>query len=164
MSSPWLSNQSSTGASLASFSDFCPILKIPPLSTLVIATCLPRRQVYKKVIKFSLFVNVHICIMTSELDPSHKHKQSLQMYGRHQMRPYTTANVMNDELETTADQQHQELTFFHARTEKKSLTWVGIKPTTFGLDHRCSTDCIKRTDWSRSWEFQDKSAQTQAKY
>ena len=43
------------------------------------------------------------------------------MYDRHQVRPYTTVNVMNDELETIADQQYQELT--HPRTEKKSLTW-----------------------------------------
>ena len=48
------------------------------------------------------------------------------MYDRHQVRPYTTVNVMNDELETIADQQHQELT--HPRTEKKSLTWWESNP------------------------------------
>ena len=47
-------------------------------------------------------------------------------YDRHQVRPYTTVNVMNNEYETIADQQHQDLT--HSRTEKKSLTWWESNP------------------------------------
>ena len=39
------------------------------------------------------------------------------------------------------------------------LTWVGIEPTTSGLDHRCSIDWATRPDRSRPWEFEDKSAQ-----
>ena len=43
-------------------------------------------------------------------------QQRVDRYDRHQVRPYTTVNVMNDESEAIADQQHQELT--HLRTEK----------------------------------------------
>ena len=63
---------------------------------------------------------------------------------------YTTVNVIIDELETIADQRHQGLTQGH---RKKSLTWVGIVPTTSGLDHLCSTDRDTRPDGSRPWEF-----------
>ena len=37
--------------------------------------------------------------------------------------------------------------------QRKTLTRVGIEPTTFGLDHRCSTDGATRSDGSRSWEL-----------
>ena len=36
---------------------------------------------------------------------------------------------------------------------RKTLTRVGIEPTTFGFDHRCSTDWATRSDWSRSGEM-----------
>ena len=42
------------------------------------------------------------------------------------------------------------------KNREKSLTSVGIEPTTFGLDHRCSTDRAARPDGSRPWEFEDK--------
>ena len=61
---------------------------------------------------------------------------AVYIYGRNQMRPKTTVNVM-DRLGTFAGQQHQDLS---PKCREKSLTWVGIKPTTSGLDHRCSTD------------------------
>ena len=35
--------------------------------------------------------------------------------------------------------------------QRKTLTRVGIEPTTFGLDHRCSTDWATRSDRSRPW-------------
>ena len=41
------------------------------------------------------------------------------MYGSHQVRPYTTVNVMNNELETIPDQQHEELTYSPNDREKK---------------------------------------------
>ena len=37
--------------------------------------------------------------------------------------------------------------------QRKTLTRVGIEPTTFGFDHRCSTDWATRSDGSRSWEL-----------
>ena len=37
--------------------------------------------------------------------------------------------------------------------QRKALTGVGIESTTFGLDHRCSTDWATRSDGSRSWEL-----------
>ena len=37
--------------------------------------------------------------------------------------------------------------------QRKTLTRVGIEPTTFGLDHRCSTDWATRSDGSRPWEL-----------
>ena len=37
--------------------------------------------------------------------------------------------------------------------KRKTLTRVGIEPTTFGLDHCCSTDCTTRSDGSRPWEL-----------
>ena len=44
------------------------------------------------------------------------------------------------------------------KDREKSLTQVGIEPTTSRLDHRCSTDWATRPDGSRPWEFEDKSA------
>ena len=37
--------------------------------------------------------------------------------------------------------------------QRKTLTRVGFEPTTFGFDHRCSTDWATRSDGSRSWEM-----------
>ena len=37
--------------------------------------------------------------------------------------------------------------------QRLTLTRVGIEPTTFGFDHRCSTDWATRSDRSRSWEM-----------
>ena len=37
--------------------------------------------------------------------------------------------------------------------QRKTLTRVGNEPTTFGFDHRCSTDWATRSDGSRSWEM-----------
>ena len=37
--------------------------------------------------------------------------------------------------------------------QRKTLTRVGIEPTTFGLDHRCSTDWATSSDGSRPWEL-----------
>ena len=37
--------------------------------------------------------------------------------------------------------------------QRKTLTRVGIEPTTFGLDLRCSTDRATRSDGSRPWEL-----------
>ena len=37
--------------------------------------------------------------------------------------------------------------------QRKTLTRVGIEPTTFGFDHRCSIDWATRSDGSRSWEM-----------
>ena len=61
---------------------------------------------------------------------------SVYIYGRDQMRPNTTVNVM-DRLGTFAGQQHYDLS---PKYRGKSLTWVGIEPTTSGLDYRCSSD------------------------
>ena len=36
--------------------------------------------------------------------------------------------------------------------QRKTLTRVGIEPTTFGLDLRRSTDSATRSDGSRPWE------------
>ena len=36
--------------------------------------------------------------------------------------------------------------------QRKTLTRVGIEPTTFGLDLRRSTDWATRSDGSRPWE------------
>ena len=47
------------------------------------------------------------------------------------MRPYTTVDMM-DKLGTFAGQQHQDLS---PKYREKSLTWVGIEPTT-SRDHR----------------------------
>ena len=45
-------------------------------------------------------------------------------YGRNQLRPNTTVNVIDDGLRILADQQHQDLFFVrHPRTEK-NLTQV----------------------------------------
>ena len=60
--------------------------------------------------------------------------------GRKQVRPNTTVDMM-DKLSTFAGQQHQDLS---PKYREKSLTWVGIEPTTSGLDHRCSTDSATR--------------------
>ena len=69
--------------------------------------------------------------------------------GGNQVRPNTTVDMM-DKLGTFAGQQHQDLS---PKYREKSLTWVGIEPTTSGLDHRCSTDWATRPDGSRPWEF-----------
>ena len=37
--------------------------------------------------------------------------------------------------------------------KRKTLIRVGIEPTTFGLDHRCSTERATRSDSSRPWEL-----------
>ena len=37
--------------------------------------------------------------------------------------------------------------------QRKTLTRVGIEPTTFRLDYRCSTDGATRSDGSKLWEF-----------
>ena len=37
--------------------------------------------------------------------------------------------------------------------QRKTLTRVGIEPTTFGLDYCCSTDLAARSDGSRPWEL-----------
>ena len=37
--------------------------------------------------------------------------------------------------------------------QRKTLTRVGIEPTTFGLDLRCSTDWATRSHGSRPWEL-----------
>ena len=37
--------------------------------------------------------------------------------------------------------------------QRKTLTKVGIEPTTFGLDPRRSTDSATRSDGSRPWEL-----------
>ena len=37
--------------------------------------------------------------------------------------------------------------------QRKTLTRVGIEPTTFGFDHCCSTNWATRSDGSRSWEM-----------
>ena len=37
--------------------------------------------------------------------------------------------------------------------QRKTLTRVGIEPTTFGLDLRRSTDRATRSDGSRLWEL-----------
>ena len=37
--------------------------------------------------------------------------------------------------------------------QRKTLTRVGFEPTTFGFDHRCSTDWATRSDGSWSWEM-----------
>ena len=37
--------------------------------------------------------------------------------------------------------------------QRKTLTRVGIEPTTFGLDLCRSTDCATRSDESRPWEL-----------
>ena len=38
--------------------------------------------------------------------------------------------------------------------QRKTLTRVGIEPTTFGLDPRRSTDWATRSDGSRPWELE----------
>ena len=55
---------------------------------------------------------------------------SVYICGRNQVRPYTTVNMV-DKLGTFAGQQHQDLS---PKYREKSLTWVGIEPTTSGLD------------------------------
>ena len=37
--------------------------------------------------------------------------------------------------------------------QRKILTRVGIEPTTFGLDHSCSTAWATRSDGSRPWDL-----------
>ena len=37
--------------------------------------------------------------------------------------------------------------------QRKTLTRVGIEPTTFGFDYHCSSDWATRSDGSRSWEM-----------
>ena len=37
--------------------------------------------------------------------------------------------------------------------QRKTLTRLGNEPTTFGLDHRSSTDRATRSDGSRGWQF-----------
>ena len=37
--------------------------------------------------------------------------------------------------------------------QRKTLTGMGIEPTTIALDHRCSTDWARRSDGSRPWEL-----------
>ena len=39
------------------------------------------------------------------------------------------------------------------KDSRKTLTRVGIEPTTFGLDLRCSNDWAARSDRSRPWEM-----------
>ena len=37
--------------------------------------------------------------------------------------------------------------------QRKTLSRKGIEPTTFGLNHHCSTDWATRSDGSKSWEL-----------
>ena len=37
--------------------------------------------------------------------------------------------------------------------QRKTLTRAGIEPTTFGVDHRCSTDWATKSEGSRPWEL-----------
>ena len=39
----------------------------------------------------------------------------------------------------------------HTRQKKESPTSAGIEPTTFGLDHRCSTDWARSLDQGKWW-------------
>ena len=76
----------------------------------------------------------HFIRFNTQKDPVDK--QCKDKCGRNQVRPYTTVDMM-DKLGTFAGQQHQDLS---PKYREKSLTRVGIEPTTSGLDHRCSTD------------------------
>ena len=83
-----------------------------------------------------------------------------QLCGRNQVRPNTTVNMM-DKLGTFAGQQHQDLS---PKYREKSLTWVGIEPTTSGLNHRCSTDRATRPDGRQAVGIWDKVGSAQAMY